>query len=66
MKSDKEKLIVLRERLEHYEKILAHEMKTYRGVIHESAASEIKHTKVMVYQAMVRDIRKEIDSIVNS
>ena len=45
---------------ERYEGQLAHEMKTYRGVIHESAASEIKHSKVMVLRDMVRSITEEI------
>lgn len=45
---------------ERYEDQLAHEMKTYRGVIHESAASEIKHSKVMVLRDMVRSITEEI------
>lgn len=56
-----EKLQHLEERLQHYEDKLAFEMKTYRGVIHESAASEIKHTKVMLYKAMVRDLKNEIE-----
>lgn len=59
----KEKLQHLEERLQHYEEKLAWEMKTYRGVIHESAASEIKHTKVMLYTAMVRDLKKEIEDL---
>jgi len=32
----------------------------YRGVIHESAVSEIKHSKVMVFKAMVEQLRNEI------
>ncbi len=55
------KLNELQEKLVSYETKLAQEMKGYRGVIHESAASEIKHTKVMVYKAMVQSIREEIE-----
>ena len=49
-----------------YEKKLAWEMRGYRGVIHESAASEIKHTKVMVYKAMVQSLREEIEKLTNT
>jgi len=45
---NKEKLEELKEKLKDYEDKLAREMIGYRGVIHESAASEIKHSKVMV------------------
>lgn len=64
MQNNKEqKLIELREKLEVYEAKLAKEMVGYRGVIHESAASEIKHTKVMVYRAMIDELRIEIKNI---
>jgi len=58
-----EKLIELRESLIKYEERLKHEMKTYRGVIHESAASEIKHSTVMVLRDMVRSITEEIQNL---
>jgi hypothetical protein len=35
-------------------------MKTYRGVIHESALSELKHSEVMVLRAMIDDLKREI------
>jgi hypothetical protein len=35
----------------------------YRGVIHESAASEIKHDKVMVFRAMVESLKEEIKKL---
>ncbi|MBN1169258.1 hypothetical protein JXA63_05200 [Candidatus Woesebacteria bacterium] len=54
--SKTEKLKDLKEKLDHYQKKLDHEMKSYRGVIHESAASEIKHSMVMVYQSMVMEL----------
>lgn len=38
-------------------------MKRYRGVIHESAASEMKHQEVMVLKAMVADLKKEIHTL---
>lgn len=56
----KDKLEHLKERLKDYEKKLAREMLGYRGVIHESAASEIKHDRVMVLKAMVAALKKEI------
>lgn len=58
--NDKQKLKELKIKLAKYEEQLAWEMKFYRGVIHESAASEIKHSKVMVLRAMVEDLKKEI------
>lgn len=35
-------------------------MKTYRGVIHESALSELKHSEVMVLRDMIASVKKEI------
>jgi len=58
--NNKQKIKELKQKLAKYEEQLAWEMKTYRGVIHESAASEIKHNKVMVLRAMVDDLKKEI------
>ena len=60
-KSDK--LAELKQKLADYEERLASEMKGYRGVIHESAASEIKHSKVMVLQAMVNGLKTEIHNL---
>ena len=59
----KEKLKQLKEKLEFYEKKLAFKMKRYRGVIHESAASEMKHQEVMVLRAMIDSINKEIEDL---
>jgi uncharacterized radical SAM superfamily protein len=61
--SKEEKLKELRESLAKYEEKLKFEMKTYRGVIHESAASEIKHSTVMVYRDMVASITEEIKNL---
>lgn len=55
-----EKLASLKEKLAYYEAKLAFKMKRYRGVIHESAASEMKHQEVMVLRAMVADLKREI------
>lgn len=61
MHTDKnQKLADLKEKLKKWEDKLAWEMKTYRGVIHESAASEIKHDKVMVLKDMVLSLQQEI------
>lgn len=57
------KLKQLKEKLAYYEGKLAYRMKRYRGVIHESAASEMKHQEVMVLRAMVSDLKKEIASL---
>ena len=58
-----EKLKELKAKLGEYEEKLRFEMKTYRGVIHESAASEIKHSKVMVYRDMVESLKEEIKNL---
>ena len=58
--SEEKKLSELRAKLARYEEKLAFKMKFYRGVIHESASSELKHAEVMVLRAMVDDLKKEI------
>ncbi len=63
MIASEEKLKQLKEKLGLYEGKLAFKMKRYRGIIHESAASEMKHQEVMVLRAMVEDIKKEIQSL---
>ncbi len=63
MISNEEKLKSLKERLAFYEEKLAFKMKRYRGVIHESAASEMKHQEVMVLRAMVADLKNEIQKL---
>ena len=62
---NEEKLKELREKLKDYEDKLSREMIGYRGVIHESAVSEIKHSKVMVLRAMVRGLKEEIAQLEN-
>jgi len=63
MQTNEVKLKLLKEKLVKYEDWLAREMKGYRGVIHESAASEIKHSKVMVLKDMVNSLKLEIDNL---
>lgn len=60
-----EKIKHLEEQLDRYEKRLAFKMKFYRGVIHESALSELKHSEVMVLRDMVASIKKEIFELKN-
>ncbi len=62
-KDKNDKLQELRKKLTFYQDKLAMEMKGYRGVIHESAASEIKHDRVMVIKAMVESLQEEIASL---
>jgi len=59
-RNKEDKIKRLKEQLAKYEGKLAFKMKTYRGVIHESALSELKHSEVMVLRAMVADLKKEI------
>ena len=58
-----QKIKDLKQKLASYEEKLAHEMIGYRGVVHESAASEIKHDKVMVLRAMVEGLKEEIKNL---
>lgn len=60
MNDKRKKLQSLREKLEKYQAKLQQKMKRYRGVIHESAASELKHAEVMVLRAMVDGLKTEI------
>lgn len=60
-----QKLKALKEKLIYYEDKLRFKMKRYRGVIHESAASEMKHQEVMVLRAMIDGLKKEIKDLTN-
>lgn len=60
MVNKEKKLKELNRKLNHYEEKLARAMLGYRGVVHESAASEIKHDEVMVLRAMVTTLKEEI------
>ena len=60
-----EKLSQLKEKLAYYEGKLAFRMKRYRGVIHESGVSEMKHNEVMVLRAIVADLKREIALLTN-
>jgi len=55
-----ESLIELKQKLQKYEGKLAEKMKGYRGIIHESALSELRHSEVMVLRDMVRGLKEEI------
>lgn len=63
MSEKNEKIAELNKKLAFYEEKLRREMFGYRGVIHESAVSEIKHNKVMVLKAMVYDLKEEIATL---
>ncbi|PIQ69909.1 hypothetical protein COV89_03305 [Candidatus Shapirobacteria bacterium CG11_big_fil_rev_8_21_14_0_20_40_12] len=58
-----EKIKQLQLKLAEYEKRLAFKMKFYRGVIHESALSELKHSEVMVLRDMIGSLKKEISDL---
>jgi hypothetical protein len=57
---NKQKIKELKEKLKMYEEKLAQAMIGYGGVRHESAVSEIKHSKVMVLRAMIEGLKEEI------
>lgn len=63
MEDTQEKLTALRTKLAHYEAKLAQKMKRYRGVIHESGLSEMRHNEVMVLRAIVADLKREIAAL---
>lgn len=60
MESHWQKLLILKDKLVHYETKLAGKMKRYRGVVHESGLSEMRHNEVMVLRAIVADLKREI------
>ena len=57
------KLQQLKVDLAKYEEKLRHKMKGYRGVIHESAWSELRHSEVMVLTDMVNSLKDEISQL---
>lgn len=63
METREEKIARLKAKLTEYEAKLGYKMKGYRGVIHESAASEMKHQQVMVLRAMVTSLQEEIKGL---
>lgn len=65
-KSKLEKIKALKEKLASYEEKLAYQMKGYRGVIHESAVSEVKHSTVMVLRDIVQNLKEEIKKLEES
>ena len=65
MEDSSQKQKNLQEKLAYYEEKLRFKMKRYRGVIHESAASEMKHQEVMVLRAMIDGLKKEIKDLTN-
>lgn len=56
----REKRENLENKLRFYEQKLAGKMKRYRGVIHESGVSEMRHNEVMILRAVVADLKREI------
>ena len=58
-----QKLFELKEKLKKYQDDLVKAMIGYGGVRHESAVSEIKHSKVMVLKAMVEGLKEEISNL---
>jgi len=58
-----QKLKELNGKLAQYEWKLGKKMKGYRGVIHESAMSEMRHQEVMVLKAMVASLKNEIEGL---
>src|SRR5438445_241824 len=58
------KIQQLKAELAKYEAKLAIKMKGYRGVIHESAWSELRHSEVMVLKDMVASLKEEIHKMV--
>lgn len=60
---EEEKLKELKEKLNKYEEKLVYKMKGYRGVIHENALSELRHSEVMVLRDIVNSLKEEIFKI---
>lgn len=65
MMDTRQKIDDLRQKLSFYESKLAGKMKRYRGVVHESGLSEMRHNEVMVLRAIVTDLKREIHTLEN-
>lgn len=61
--SKEEKIEYLLSELEKYQSKLTELYKHYRGVIHESAASEIRHSTVKIFESHVESIKEELRSL---
>ena len=66
MEHDTGKLAELKSKHAHYEAKLVQKVKRYRGVIHESGLSEMRHNEVMVLRAIVADLKREIQALESS
>lgn len=62
-KNKEEKLQELNQKIIKYQDKLAFKMKGYRGVVHESASSELRHSEVTVLQAIVHSLKNEIEEL---
>jgi uncharacterized radical SAM superfamily protein len=58
-----EKLKKLEEELKTYKDKLAEKMKYFHGVKHESAASELKYSEIMVLRDMIAGLEREIKGL---
>lgn len=56
----KESLAELKQKLLKYEERLTLKMKGYRGISHENALSELKHSEVMVLRDIICQLKEEI------
>jgi len=63
MKGKKTKLKELLKKKEGADIKLARMKKGYRGVVHESAMSELRHSEYHVYVDYVESLRKEIEQL---
>jgi flagellar biosynthesis chaperone FliJ len=63
MVSKKTKLKELLKKKEEVDHKIARMKKGYRGVVHESALSELRHSEYHVYMDYVESLRKEIEEL---
>ena len=58
--NNQDKIRELKEKLRKYEEKLAIKMKGYRGIVHENALSELRHSEVMVLKGLIQGLKEEI------
>lgn len=60
---DHKKYNMLLEKKKLYQDKLTEKYKHFRGVIHESADSEVKYTTIKVYEGFIESLEKEMEAM---
>lgn len=66
LRSKTKKLQELIEKRDKYRQKLTGMYKNFRGVVHESAVSELKYSEIKVYEDLLNSVVEEINKIENA